>query len=427
MIKHLLFLLSVFIAPAAFAAEMVNVEYIHKAIESRWDITVPYNPALGNPRVAANMKYLLTAVDRANEIIGSDAPKYGTGEFATLAAADTVATQDAVNRLIADAVQPKFTITTTPDTTSFNFDMSARGRFVIDWGDGNRDVIVRKDTNAATYSHTYKTAGEYKIGLSGRGTGYNDADYHLNPTPVITFRYNENIAAIAGSLGAIFGTIGDGSSMWQQPVFRNALRECKNLNSEIPADLFKGVHGAPRDWMFAGTFQGSGFIGSIPENLFSGISGPPVYAVFNNTFVNTKLTGSIPEKLFAGIRGAPAAYMFAGTFDYTSGLTGAIPAKLFAGISGAPAIYMYHATFRDNTGITGEIPENLFGNISGDAADYMFAYTFVGCTGITGSSARMNGKYLYDIWPDAPEFTSFQCYHQLTQLSDYESIPANWK
>ncbi|MBD5400927.1 hypothetical protein HDR61_04275, partial [bacterium] len=40
---------------SARAAEMVNVEYIHLLIEQKWGITVPYNPALQNVKVAANM------------------------------------------------------------------------------------------------------------------------------------------------------------------------------------------------------------------------------------------------------------------------------------------------------------------------------------------------------------------------------------
>ena len=53
--------------PTARGAEMVNVEYIHQYLNARWGIKLPYNPALENPKVAANMEYLLTVVDIANE------------------------------------------------------------------------------------------------------------------------------------------------------------------------------------------------------------------------------------------------------------------------------------------------------------------------------------------------------------------------
>ena len=99
--------------PNAHSAEMVNVEYIHQYLNARWGIDLPYNPELKNPRVAANMKYLLTVVDIANEYLNGDkTTDYGNSEYATLAAADTVATKKAIDTLV-DA--PTFTITTTHD------------------------------------------------------------------------------------------------------------------------------------------------------------------------------------------------------------------------------------------------------------------------------------------------------------------------
>lgn len=425
MIKRLFILFAILFAPVANAAEMVNVEYIHTALQRRWGVSLPYNPALTNPRVAANMKYLLTAIDRMNEVLNDkDITNYGDdAKYATLAAADTVATNDAVARLV---VQP-FYITTTPDTTSFSFEMSAQGKFYISWGDGTTDVIEKNNTEKTTYSHTYKQADAYKIGFSGRATAYSTENSHLDPAPALHFRYNENLAKIEGSLGAIFGTIGDGSQPGQQPAFRNTFCECDNLSSTIPENLFEGVHGAPIDWMFAATFQDSAFYGSIPAGLFSGIKGAPVYAMFNNTFMRSGLTGSIPKDLFAGIKGAPAQYMFAGTFDRVYGLSGEIPAGLFAGIKGAPAIYMYHFLFNGDLNLTGEIPENLFGDISGDAAEFMFRSTFFGCTGLTGPSARINGKYLYEIWPSGPTNIGQQCYYNAPGLSDYATMPVSWK
>ncbi|MBQ2844830.1 MAG: hypothetical protein IJE79_02340, partial [Alphaproteobacteria bacterium] len=111
----------------ANAAQIANIEYVHKMIEHKWDITVPYNPALNDVKTIANMKYLLTAVDVANEILnGEKTTDYGNGEFATLHAADTVATIQAVNTLVRKIDKgPEFTLTTTPDTNSFEFSISA--------------------------------------------------------------------------------------------------------------------------------------------------------------------------------------------------------------------------------------------------------------------------------------------------------------
>ena len=123
--------------------------------------------------------------------------------------------------------------------------------------------------------------------------------------------------------------------------------------------------------------------------------------------------------LFDGISGAPAEYMFAGTFNNTP-IT-SIPEGLFAGISGAPQRDMFASTF-ENTPIT-SIPENLFGDISGAEAYGMFGRTFSNCTSLTGPSARIGGKYLYEIWPDYNGWT----YQNATGLSDYDQIPSGWR
>ena len=74
------------VAVCAHAAQIVNVDYVHKLIAQKWDISVPIKT--NNIMAAVNMKYLLTAVDVANEILnGEKTTDYGNGEFATLQAA----------------------------------------------------------------------------------------------------------------------------------------------------------------------------------------------------------------------------------------------------------------------------------------------------------------------------------------------------
>ena len=494
--------------PTARGAEMVNVEYIHQYLNARWGIELPYNPALENPKVAANMEYLLTVVDIANEYLNSEkTTSYGTGEYATKLAADTIATNTAIDTL----VRGPFTMTTTPDTTSYSMTIGAAGTFVINWGDGEIETIRNKPLGNTVYSHTYDTPGEYDITLGGRATDYAIIDLDASEIPTLTFAWTDvmnmmtgevptNLAKISGRLGRVFPTLENGKN----PNFAVAFSFAPI--TEIPAELFDGVHGAPVVGMFASTFQetpitnipadlfagmsGAPALGmfadtfsdtqitSIPENLFAGISGAPAEYMFRGTFSSTQIT-SIPENLFAGISGAPAEYMFQSTFRYTpitsipanlfgelngngapsmfastfygcdqlqtvegplfsgtitpaermfdstfysSGLT-SIPADLFAGISGAPAVEMFASTF-DNCDSLQSIPDNLFAGISGPAADDMFSFTFSGCSALTGPSARIDGQYLYEIWPDV----NYQgTYFRATGLSDYAQIPDNWK
>ncbi len=435
----------------AHSAQVVNVEYIHNAIANRWYISIPYNPELDNPHVAANMKYLLTTIDVANQILnGGQLTDYGNGEFATTAAADTIATNNAIENLVK-SVDYSFFISTTPDTSSFSFKFSASGTFYVDWGDGIIETIKKSDTTNVTYTHPYVDASSYKIRIGGRATAYsNDAK-----TAAISFSGNKKVAAINGSLGAIFPTI----SSKQQPRFYQTFNNCTNMSGNIPAKIFSGISGKPTTTMYTGVFANcTSLTGEIPPDLFGNLSGAPSYQLFNNAFLNCSgLSGRIPSKLFAGLSGSPTEYLFDSTFSGCSGLSGEIPADLFRGISGTPLYGVFYRTFSGCSGLTGPIPENLFSGIYGTPAGSMFYYTFYNCTGLTsipdnlfgnisgsaktnmfggmfsgciglgGNSAKINGQYLYDIWPDATETQIGDMYYNATRLNDYTNIPTAWK
>ena len=370
----------------------------HQYLNARWGIELPYNPALENPKVAANMEYLLTVVDIANEYLnGEKTTNYGTGEYATKLAADTIATNTAIDTLVR---APTFYITTTPDTTSFSITISAAGDFTIKCSDGAVATIRDKQVGPESYSHTFDTPGEHTIELSGRATGYSDS--YGTASAAVSFSYTgdsnvQKISKISGSLGKIFPTLSDGS----QPKFYQTFNYAKNL-TEIPAELFDGIHGAPVADMFGYTFANSGLI-SIPDHLFAGISGAAANGMFTATFLNTHIT-SIPDGLFAGVRGTPAVGMFANTFQNTQ-IT-SIPANLFGELNGDGAPNMFQSTFSHcdqlqtvegplfsgtitpaedmfkqtfyNSGLT-SIPANLFGELNGDGAPSMFSSTFYGC------------------------------------------------
>lgn len=189
---------------------------------------------------------------------------------------------------------------------------------------------------------------------------------------------------------------GNGAS--QQPSFDALFGYCTNLTSSIPENLFTGVHSQPVDYMF--------------RHLF---------------YMCNNLTGIIPANLFAGVQGTMTPELFRASFGECRNLTGSIPEKLFAGISGAPTLHGFAWTFMGCRNLTGRIPENLFGNISGPMANGMFQQTFEYCPGLTGPSAKINGKYLYEIWPNAVTDYIGSCYNGTPGLSDYADIPAPWK
>ena len=270
-----------------------------------------------------------------------------------------------------------FKIITTPNTKTFSFEISAAGKFTIDWGDNNIETIEKTDTNSQIISYKYDRIGKYIIKLDGKATRYN------KETSAITFKNNKNMEKIDGSLGMIFSTLPNG----EQPIFLNTFAYCYNLAGNIPEKLFAGIKGTPAVHMFNNTFSGcSELTGAIPEKLFAGIKGAPTDSLFAGTFAYCqKMTGNIPEKLFTGIKGAPANYMFSNTFYQCSKLTGAIPEKLFAGIKGVPKQHMFFCTFFACSNLSGSIPKKIFTGISGKPAQDAFRSRFFGCSKMSGT------------------------------------------
>jgi len=289
-------------------------------------------------------------------------------------------------------------LTNMPANSQFSFQISARGNFTVDWGDGHVQTINRTNTILTTYSRTYASAGNRIITITGRATGYNpDILLNMVAIPAISFQNSinrERMTGIAGDLGSIFPILNASGS------------------------------GSPR---FYRTFQHTG-ITSIPPNLFAGLQGPPTDSMFYCTFCLINLTGSIPENLFAGLQGPPAPDMFRGTF-IQSGLSGEIPGNLFAGINGPPAERMFWHTFNQIGYVCNftSIGDGLFDGISGPAQTGMFADIFQGCTHLRGPSARSDGQFLYQKWPAATVAQVGNAYQGATGLSDWANIPAVWR
>ena len=313
--KILFSVLGCLVAVCAHAAQIVNVDYVHKLIAQKWDVSVPIKA--NSPMQVANMKYLLTAVDVANEILnGEKTTDYGNIEFATLQVADTVATIQAVDTLIQKPIEYKFFITVDMEkvnegciyweqeedaTSKFGLDFSAAGTFYVDWGDGTSEIIKKTDTETISYFHDYGSKnGVYTVKIGGKATDYGDSSvFYFNGRYDLCSNLLDGIVQIDGSLGAIFSTLSDGT----QPIFSGIFDSCHLLSS---------------------------------------------------------------------------------------------------------------------------IPENIFDGITGDLRDEMFFLTFAE-TSLTGPSARINGKYLYEIWPDATCNQVGGMYEGQTGLDDWDNIPDVWK
>ena len=410
MLRKVLFaVFGLFITMSAHAGQAINVEWVHKFVKQEHGLDIPY---ADNPKLVVNMEYVLKVVDMANAYFNGDGwTNYGESEYATREVADTVAGIYCIRNLIE---RYYFTATTTPDTTSFGFQISAAGAYHVDWGDGKRDHYYKAGTANKTISHTYDAAGSYNIRIGGYSCAYVN---NYSPS-AISFANNTKLAGISGSLGKIFPTLKDKTDPTKpwQPSFVTLFQNCSNLASEIPPELFSGIHGQPRGTMFHGVFLGcSKLSGTIPPDLFAKIKGKSLGGLFARLFEGCgSLTGNIPAGLFRGIEsvssgmcwrcfkycvkltgfdgvlfpnvvnGTPAAQMFAEAFFGCSGLNTSIPSKLFGYYTGDAANEMFASTFSGCSKLSGTIPPDLFGKIDGAPAERMFSETFRGCSNLTG-------------------------------------------
>ncbi len=384
-------------------APIANLAYIHNAIADKYDITIQYNPAVTDITAAANMKYLLTAIDVANTKQGQQT-NYGVGEYATEFAANIITVDTAINTLIKpkqeaeeDEPEPGDELLTPPyvfaiktsATNSFSFDIAAKGTFTVDWGDGTVETFTQTSSYTKSYSHSYATSQPQLIRFAGQATEY----YSSYDPATIGFSSKGIISEIIGSLGKIFPTLADGS----QPSFHKTFSYASNVTR-------------------------------LPKKLFSGITGKPISGMFYQTFYNMYSLTEIPENLFGGLDGAPGSSMFYQTF-YNCSSVKSLPNKLFGNLHGAPAMYMFYGTFYNCTGLTGEIPLGFFGDYENNKKSYMFQQTFYNCSGLTGPSARMpDGTYIYNYFTKGTGYyPTSGMYYNCTGLSDYSSIPSSAK
>jgi hypothetical protein len=289
----------------------------------------------------------------------------------------------------------KITLTGMAASDKFSFKISASGEFNVDWGDETAvQTITKSNTSNTTYSHTYTSAGNYVVTLTGLATGY-DAGLDL---AAVSFDVSTNnktkMTKIEGDLGSIFPILNTTDA--GKPKFLKTFLSCTGLTS-IPENLFAGLKGEPGERMFYNTFEKCGNITSIPQNLFAGIKGAPSKGMFMNTFAGcNNITGAVPHGFFGSISGAPAEFMFSGALSGT-GLTD---------ISGG---------FENCEFTPGSANKSLFNAYY--LPDSMTATTQARNS---ASPADKNGVKLYD-WDNQP--AGLGTFHNNTSLSDFASIP----
>jgi hypothetical protein len=263
----------------------------------------------------------------------------------------------------------------------------------------------------------------------------------LTSIPGNLFRYNTNVA-----------------------YYANCFKGCVGLTGAIPVDLFGVIgdgtistavsFGIDTDTT-SGMFNGcTGLYGQIPGTLFQRFTNVQTYSVLFNgctslgrlTLGGTPTYG-IPSTLFSSSNTASTGtkYGFYGTFQGCTGLYGSIPANLFDTCTNAIS---FVSVFQGCTGLT-SIPSNLFYYNSNVTT---YSNTFKNCknlvlpaqlfnpvniskvthwTGfmeVASTADRFTGT-MQDVWTGhtMPQADHGNAFRNQTALTNYASIPADWK
>lgn len=252
--------------------------------------------------------------------------------------------------------------------------------FGVDWGDGGSGVVTSSSDPDRIY--TYSTGGTYTVTITGFMPSFkvaNNSTIRLLITGIIDF-----------------GRVG--------------LREldffgCTNVTS-IPASgtMAVGYEGLNEIITF-GNFMRSTGITSIPADLFD-------YATkattFTDAFSYTNIT-SIPTGLFDN---NVAATNFSSCFNNCQSLS-SYPSTLF---DTNVNVVNFSSTFRNCRALTAPLQftyntaVSVFNNI------YNMNSTTNSMTGTAPA-----------LWSRVPEPSGFRAFYNCVNLSNYASIPANWK
>ncbi len=260
---------------------------------------------------------------------------------------------------------------------------------VVDWGDGIREAYIG-DYGAGVLATDY-VSHIYELPDASSGPTSNYEPAYLEEPPLFEVKISGKVPALStGGLSAcdcIREVLDWGETGLED--MSSAFKGCRSLE-ELAApgpDTFAGVRS------FQGAFNGTSLI-SLPSNLFESAGG---ISELNETFKGCTYLESLPEGLLSPLAGLERMVStFAGCKSLTS-----IPASFF---DSNLSLRSMEGVFMNCTSLTGESPY----------------------TEINGSRIHLYERNLHpDIF--APLERTYLCFFGCLGLSDYDTIPHNWK
>jgi hypothetical protein len=290
----------------------------------------------------------------------------------------------------SSAVYPfVFKVTTTAASTVFTVPLvdfaGLTPSLYIQWGDGSANSPLITSSTSADRIHTYTTPGTYTITISGYMPGFrvdnNSAirnlitelvQWGIVGLRVINFYGCANLTAIPGS--ASLSGVGGYTGLSEVTSFASFMRSTKI--TAIPSDLFNY---SPNATTFTDSFSGITTITTVPSGLFNI---PTLATTFASCFFACTSLTTVPSTLFdTNIN----VISFSGTFRNCRALTNVLQ-------------------FSNNQNVTN------FQNV------YNMSTT---SNALTGNAPTL--------WSRTPTPTGTGAFLNCIGLTNYASIPANWK
>jgi hypothetical protein len=281
-----------------------------------------------------------------------------------------------------------FQITTTSANTVFTCPITDYGgltpSLIINWGDGSSSPLITA-SNSINRVHTYVSANTYTISISGIMPG---------------FQVN-NSAAIRTLVTSIvqFGTVG---------LRTLNFYGCTNLTS-IPSSTSMsavgGYEGLVGVLSFSNFMNGTR-ITSIPSDMFDY---SPDATIFASAFATISTLTNVPSGLFNNVT---AAVSFASCFFACTALTN-VPSTLFdQNIN----VTTFSSTFRNCRALTNVLQFTFNTNVSTFTQVYNMSST---ANALVGTAP--------ELWNRVPTPAGTDAFNNCTGLSNFASIPLNFK
>jgi hypothetical protein len=283
-----------------------------------------------------------------------------------------------------EVVPFRIQVTTASSNVVFTLPLVNYGTFTpnfsVNWGDASSGTVISiTDSNRI---HTYVNPGVYTITITGFMPGW---------------KVNNSSAIRSLITGIIdFGRVG----LRTLDFFG-----CSNITT-IPASssMEIGYDGLNEMITFASFMRGTG-ITSIPADIFQS---SPLAQTFTDSFSFTSIT-SIPSGLFSS---NPLGSVFSGTFNGCQSLS-SYPLNLF---DVCPNAINFSSTFRNCRSLTQPLQFTFNTQVT----------TFANIYNMVSTTNSMSGT-APTLWLRVPEPLGTAAFRNCTGLSNFASIPVNFK